>query len=171
MTAIACPGCGLVHESTGLEPPRDLDATGECARDFGTISAAFYETPSLVPRRQYVVDAYAAQHPSTASRRAVQSTALGLMTLDLVFEVGVDVEFGPRLHTAMMRDHPSLFTPLPRPDLSGALTYRHLAPHVGTDALAAAAREWAASVWGAWREHRAQIRAWNEALVPEWLPR
>ena len=163
-----CPGCGLVHPDLGLDPPVDLDATGECAREFGSVSEYFYRVPELVPMRQYVVDGYACQHPSVATRRAVQTTALCLMTLDLVVEAGLGVELGPRLHKLMMERHPDVFFALPRPDLAGTLTHRHLA--VDPARLADRAREWAESVWHAWREQHAQVRAWNRLIVPQWTP-
>lgn len=168
--ALTCPGCALRHPPLGLEPVAGLDATGECAREFGRVSAPFYADPALVPQRQYVVDAYACQHPSTVSRRAVQTTALCLMTLDLVLEVGVDVALGSRLHREMMRTRPALFVPLRRPDLSAATTYRHVAEAGAIpQARTAAARAWAASVWAAWSEHHDQVRSWNRALVPHRL--
>lgn len=170
MTTTTCPGCGLGHEALDLEPADDLDATGECAREFGSVSAPFYAEAALVPHRQYVVDAYACQHPSVQSRRAVQTTALCLMTLDLILDVGLDVSLGSRLHQQMMRKHPAVFVPLRKPDLVGTLNHRHLA-RAQTDqtSLEGAAREWAESVWQAWRGHHDQVRQWNRALVPEWL--
>lgn len=170
MTIVTCPGCGLGHEALDLEPVNNLDATGECAQAFGGISAPFYTKIALVPQRQYVVDAYACQHPSSSNRRAVQSTALSLMTLDLVLSVGLDVALGPRLHQQMMRKHPAVFFPLAKPDLADTLTYRHLTrAQAQQKSLERAARQWAESVWQAWRGHHGQVRQWNRLLVPQWL--
>ena len=170
MITTPCPGCGLGHETLDLDPVDDLDATGECAREFGGVSAPFYAEAALVPKRQYVVDAYACQHPSVRTRRAVQTTALCLMTLDLVLDVGLDVALASRLHQQMMRKHPAMFIPLSKPDLAGTLTHRHLArAQAQQTSLERAAREWAESVWQAWRGHHDQVRQWNHMLVPEWL--
>lgn len=148
----------------------DLDATGECARAFGSVSASFYAGAALVPLRQYVVDAYTCRHPSVRTKRAVPTTALCLMTLDLVLSVGLDVALGSRLHQQMMRKHPAVFVPLSKPDLVGTLTHRHLAQaQTQQTSLEQAAKEWAESVWQAWRGHHDQVRQWTRTLVPEWL--
>ena len=167
---VICPGCGLSHEALDLPAPDELTATGECVFEYGTVSATFYTEPLLVSKRQHMVDAYACQHPAVTTRRAVQRTALSLMTLDLVFGAGMDVAHGPRAHQLMMRHHPDIFTPLVKPDMTGTLTYRHVAA-VSEDlaAVVVAQEEWARSVWNAWVEHHAQVRAWNEQLVPQLL--
>jgi hypothetical protein len=164
MGTVTCPGCGLVHPDRHLPPVPERAMTGECAADAAPVRAAFYE-PDLAPLRQYVVDALAAQHPSTVSRRAVQTTALCLMTMDLYFECGQPVNEGSRMHQEMMRTHPAVFVALDPPDLTGSLTHRHVSSEP-REQYASRAKEWARSVWETWAPHHAQIRAWNEQLVP-----
>lgn len=69
------------------------------------------------------------------------------------------------MHQEMMRTHPDVFVPLPAPDLTSALTHRHLGAGPREE-YAVRAREWARSVWEAWAPQHAQVRAWNELLVP-----
>lgn len=166
---VRCPGCGLLHAATGLDTAQDLRASGECAEQYAAAVSCFYSDPSLVPLRQYVVDAYACQHPLAATRRGVQTTALCLMTLDLVLECGLDVALGPRLHQEMMRERRGAFTALAAPDLRTALTHRHLLTAPSQHTRGERAREWAQSVWDAWTEHHRQVRQWNQLLVPHRL--
>lgn len=166
---VGCPGCGLLHEAGGLDPPQDLLATAECADQYADVVSSFYSDPGLVPLRQYVVDTYACQHPLGTTRRGVQTTALCLMTLDLVLERGLDAALGSTLHQEMMRKRPDFFVTLAAPDLRTALTYRHLSGAPIRQAQGGRAREWAQSVWDAWTEHHAQVRQWNQLLVPHRL--
>lgn len=166
---MSCPGCGLPHVSAGLDRPEDLLASGECAQEYGAAASSFYSDPDLVPLRQYVVDAYACQHPLRTTRRGVQRTALCLMTLDLVLERGLDVALGPVLHQEMVRTRPHVFVALPAPDLRTGLTHRHLEKAASQQALGLRAHEWARSVWEAWALHHAQVRQWNALLVPHRL--
>lgn len=128
------------------------------------MQAAFYE-PDLAPLRQYVVDAFACQHPDPSTRRGVQTTALCLMTMDLYLKCGQPVSEASPMHKEMMRTHPDVFGDLPAPHLTSALTHRHVAAG-SREEYAVRAREWACSVWAAWAPHHAQVRAWNELLVP-----
>ena len=166
--AASCPGCGLLHEPADLDRPQDLLASGECAQEYAAAASCFYADPGLVPLRQHVVDAYACQHPLATTRRGVQTTALCLMTLDLVVECGLDVALGSALHQEMVRTRPA-FVALPAPDLSATLTYRHLDSAASPQARGRQAREWAESVWQAWAAHHAQVRRWNQLLVPHRL--
>lgn len=170
MTAtVVCPGCDLSHPAQGLDSPSNLLASGECAADYAATISCFYGDPDLVPLRQYVVDAYACQHPRTTTRKGVQTTALCLMTLDLILERGQDVASGSLLHQEMMRGDPGVFVALASPDLRTALTYRHLSPTDVQHAPGERAREWAQSVWAAWAAHHGQVRQWNKLLVPHRL--
>lgn len=166
---VGCPGCGLLHVATGLDRPQDLFASGECADQYAAAVSCFYSDPGLVPLRQYVVDAYACQHPLATTRRGVQTTALCLMTLDLVLERGLNVALGSALHQEMMRKRPDVFVALAAPNLRTALTYRHLSAAPSQPAWGERAREWAQSVWDAWAEHHGQVRQWNQLLVPHRL--
>lgn len=57
---------------------------------YAELLARSYSDPGLRQVHQLVVDAYAAQHAGGTSRRQVQTVALCLMTLCLVFENDVD---------------------------------------------------------------------------------
>lgn len=162
---VACPGCGLAHRSRGLVRPSERTATGECHEEYGVVLSRFYEDAALLPRRQYMVDAYACQHPDGSSRRAIQTTALCLMTLDLVLECGQHVADGSRMHAEMMDSHQDMFVELQAPDLTRALTHRHVAQPDSAD-YGERAREWAQSVWDVWAPAHEQVRQWNLRTVP-----
>lgn len=126
MKTVACPGCGLIHPDLGLPRPPERNMTGECAEQAAPVLAAFY-TSDLMPVRQYVIDALARQHADRTTRRGVQTTALCLMTMDLYFECGQPISAGAAMHQDQMRSHPDIFCALDAPDLTAALTHRHVA--------------------------------------------
>jgi uncharacterized Zn-finger protein len=162
---VTCPGCGLVHPDRALPLVPERRMTGECASEASQATAIFYDH-DLMAARQFIVDALACQHPDPTSRRGVQTTALCLMTMDLYLECGQPVEHGSVMHQEMMRNHPKIFIELEPPDLTEALTYRHLDTAPTRHEYASRAAEWARSVWDAWAGHHEQVRAWNLQLVP-----
>lgn len=164
MKTVTCPGCGLIHPDLGLPRPPERRMTGECAAEAALVMAAFYQG-ELISGRQYVIDALACQHPDRTTRRAVQTTALCLMTMDLYFECDQPVGDGSAMHQEQMRTHPDIFVALDAPDLTTALSHRHVAagPH---DEYADRAEQWARTVWAAWAPHHRQVRKWNELTVP-----
>ena len=155
----ACPGCGACLKTT--DGPRHPYMTGSaaCWARFGEVLAVQYASPRRMSFHQLVVDAYAAQHPGSSDRRAVQSVALHLMTLALVLEDGADPALGPKLHRRMT-DRP-VFGPLSgRLPSPGERTVTSV-PLVGPIAAAeSATRAWAQDVWASWSEHHATVREW-----------
>jgi Family of unknown function (DUF5946) len=101
---------------------------------------------------QLGIDAYAVQHPGVPERRSIQSVALHLMTLCLVFERGMDPAHGSKLHQRLVRRLPELHW-LDPPAPNGTLT---VADVVGGTSV----EDWARNIWEAWSPHHELVRDW-----------
>jgi hypothetical protein len=125
-----CIGCGAIGCRQLF---RDL-----CARE--------------APDHQLLVDAYAAQHPGDASRRAIESVAVHLISLCLQIEDGATPARAREAIVAALAVA-YRFVRLDPPAWSGALTIANVV--AGADV-----RAWAESVWRAWAPHHATVRGW-----------
>lgn len=138
-----CAGCGA-------SVPRSDGPTHEYIGASPGCWAIFTE----LAMNQLVVDAYAAQHPGTPSRRSIQSVAVHLISLCVQIEHGADAA---RARDAILAA------------LGIAFRFVWLDPPSWDDALtiadvrdAAGARAWAESVWRAWAPHHHTVRAWAD---------
>ena len=105
----SCPGCGLAAPDAGGPAPEEQHASSACWALYGELLSRSYSDPARRAVHQVVVDAYAAQHAGSTSRRAVQNVALCLMTLCLVVvEDGIDPADGPALHKQIVAARPRL---------------------------------------------------------------
>jgi len=104
---------------------------------------------------QLLVDAYAAQHPGDASRRAIESVAVHLISLCLQLEDGANPAHAREAILAALAVA-YRFVRLDPPAWSGALTIADVV--AGADV-----RAWAESVWRAWAKQRATVRGWINA--------
>jgi hypothetical protein len=130
-----CAGCGAIVPRSGCW-------------------AIFTKLAATMPMNQLVVDAYAAQHPGTPSRRAIQSVAVHLISLFMQLEHGAPPA---RARDAILAALAIAyrFVWLDPPSWDGALTIADVRD-------AAAARVWAESVWRAWGPHHDTVRAWAD---------
>ena len=85
----ACPGCGLVLPARDGPAHPYIGASPACWALFGELLAREYADPRYRRVHRTTVDAYATQHPGVPERRSVQSVALHLAGLLLVFEEGM----------------------------------------------------------------------------------
>ena len=107
------------------------------------------------PDHQLLVDAYAAQHPGDASRRAIESLAVHLISLCLQLEQGATPTRAREAIIAALAIA-YRFVRLDPPVWNGVLTVADVA--AGADV-----RAWAESVWRAWAPHHATVRGWINA--------
>jgi len=149
-----CPECGapVAGRRQGCQQLFD-----EClAREFGDDRYA--------RAHRLMVDTYSLQHPSDYMRSA-KSFAAHLTGMYATLERGDAPEVnhavqvwlnGPQ--TMQRPDHP---TPLHR----GALTILHVHEAGAPDEHLARVREWAQSVWAAWRSHEQIAATWVQAAT------
>lgn len=136
-----CAGCGATVPRSDGPTHEYIGASPGCWAIFTALGT-----------NQLIVDAYAAQHPGTPSRRSIQSVAVHLISLFLQLEHGAT--------PARARD-------AIRAALAIAYRFVWLDPPKWDDALtivdvhdATSARVWAESVWRAWAPHHDAVRAW-----------
>jgi len=160
VTIVTCPGCGLVTPaSDGPRPPGHSTSPG-CWAVYETVLARSYGLAAYRPVHQIVVDAYIAQHPTSATRREIASVALCLMTLCLFVEEAGDPRDGAELHKRMVARRPA-FHALETPDLTGITTVADVAAATGAEEHSRLVWRWGRDVWAAWEPAHETIRRWN----------
>jgi len=122
----------------------------------GLLDALQRDGPAAAGELQDVVDAYAAQHPGRPGRRESQSVHLHLTSLYLGLEHGFDARARQRALQALLRGRPA-FAWLEPPSFANTLTVADVVACRSDAARREAIGAWAASVWDAWKPHRATV--------------
>jgi Family of unknown function (DUF5946) len=153
-----CPGCGLVLPEVAWPTQEALGTSPACQALADEVGVRTYPEGFPGRERQLYLDAYRAQHPGPDERRAVQLTAMSLMTLCLYFEHGTDPAHGPALHQRMPKM--PFYHWLEPPDRRGSLTVAHVAASTSRVEHERSAREWGRDVWASWSPHQATVEEW-----------
>lgn len=159
---IPCPGCGLAVPDIDAPTHAYIGAAPGCWEIYGRVLAREYGELRNPPFHRLTVDAYAAQHPGTESRRSTQSVAGHLIALHLVFEQGLAPEVVTKLMPAIVSKAESFRWLMP-PSFVGTFTVESVANAKSAEDHERAARRWAESVWRAWGEHHETVRGWAGA--------
>ncbi len=151
-----CPGCGYV--STGDDGSRDtlFHASSACRAKFDELSFYTLALGDEQFSHQHAVDAYEAQHIGPDSKPIMAPFAL--IGLYLLCERGFDGRQVQRAHTLMAannRDWPT-FVP---PRMTDTFTVADVLTSERGLQRASSIRQWASSVWFAWRGQHDAIRA------------
>lgn len=156
---IRCFGCGGMFP--GIEGPthRYMESVPGCWAAYGDVLAKQYSDANYSLAGQLTVDAYAVQHPGTPSPQSIQSVALHLVSLCLMFEHGVSPAEAT-LVVARTASDKSRFVWLPPPAAMGDLNVGDVRSATSASEHVARVREWAESAWHAWRQHYDTIRRW-----------
>lgn len=158
---IACPGCGASVPDTDGPTHDYIGAPPGCWALFGEVLAREYSDVRYWPVHHLTVDAYAAQHPGTPSRQAMQSVAVHLISLYLQIERGYDVERAQRaIQRAVANKQAYVWLDPPAP--LGDVTVRDVHAASSPAEHVQRVKAWAAAVWNAWTPHHATIRRWAE---------
>jgi Family of unknown function (DUF5946) len=158
MSAVTCPGCGLLRPSTDGPTHPYIGSSPACWALFGEILAREFNDPAYFRLHQVTVDTYAVQHPGVPERRSIQSVGLHLMTLCLMLEDGVDPREGPQLHKRMVT-RPT-FHWLTPPEPNGDITVETVLAAQSTSQHEELVETWARDVWNAWSPHHGTVRTW-----------
>lgn len=161
---LVCPGCGLRVDGTSTVAAPGGVAASECFLRFGELLAASYLSPARRQVHQLIVDTYTVQHGGGTGRREVQAVALCLMTLYLVLHDGVDPREGPALHKRMA-DSGVLFTWLEPPTPQSWTVTVDAPVAVDDDLYTLEVRNWAETVWSAWKPYQPTVIAWIAATL------
>lgn len=159
-----CPGCGARYLPYHLDEAHPyIGASPACWATFGEVSAREFGDLRYGAVHRHTVDVYAVQHPGTDDRRQRQSVALHLVGIChwLEHDLGVD-----RLN-AITRRLASEDRPWPwlDPPSTYPMTVVDLVPARDSDEHVRLVRQWAESVWEAWRDHHETIRRWAAEVL------
>lgn len=152
-----CYGCGALVPRREGKAHDYIGASPGCWAVYGEVLEREYgDYESYFDIHRLTVDAYAAQHPGEPSRRSVQSVAVHLIRLHLMLERELPPE---RANAAMqLVSSKNDFAWLEPPESPGWLTVLHVREARDPAEHEARVREWAESVWEAWRGHHETIR-------------
>ena len=138
---------------------RYMESSPGCWAAYGEVLAREYGDRAYYGVHRLSVDAYAVQHPGQASPQTIQSVAIHLTSLCLVFEHGFELDQA----TAAMQQMAGtkercrwLEPPLSR----GRLTVLDLHAATSAQTHSETARAWARDAWEAWSAHHGTIRGW-----------
>ena len=160
----ACPGCGLVLTRRGGPLHVYLGASSACWELFQRLAGSSGPQPDPVRVRRLVQDTYAAQHPGTRARRAVQSVALHLMDLCVQLERDGEVRrLVPVLGRMPARKSLELHW-LDPPAIRGTMTVVDALRAGDGEERAVLVEAWARQVWAAWEPHHDTVRGWLDAV-------
>lgn len=105
------------------------------------------------------VDAYAVQHPGSASPQAIQSVAVHLCRLCVILENSFSIEHANDVMLAIQKvEHQ--FRWLEPPRSRGEITVADVLAAPTADEHLRQVERWAKSCWAAWAEHHPTIRGW-----------
>jgi hypothetical protein len=160
-----CIGCGAIVPKTDGPTHRYLEASPGCWAIYGEVLAQEYQDPTYAVVHRMTVDAYAVQHPGRSSQQTIQSVAVHLISLYLMFERG----FAPGATTHVMQEakrrHGEDFVWLDPPDSLGAITVAEVAEARDAAEHGERVRSWARCAWDAWARHHEIVREWAGSLV------
>ncbi len=158
-----CRGCGVNFGDEAGPTHRYMLSSPGCWAAYGRHLAREYQDQAYYRLHRLSVDAYAVQHPGEDTPQSRASVGVHLSRLFLLLELGWPME---RANDAMAaisakkRSYPWLAPPESR----GERTVRDVLEAASPAEHEARVREWTESVWAAWNEHHATVRAW----VNEW---
>ena len=153
-----CVGCGGEFRPEDGPVHRYMLSSPACWAAFGRIMAAEYSDPQLMPVHRLSVDAFAVQHPGTASRQAIQSVGMHLARLYFQLER----QAPPDEANAFMLRVAARKAQLPRltPPSSFAITTAEVSAVAGTKEHQSAVRMWAGNAWESWAHAHVFIKQW-----------
>ena len=159
MTTIPCVGCGALVSDIDSPSHRYLGSSPGCWAIYGEVLAREFGNYRYVRKHQMTVDAYAVQHPGTPSPQTMQSLAVHLISLHLMFERGLPPAETPKIMQRATRDK-GRFSWLEPPASLGELTVLHVHAAPSPEEHLERVEAWARAAWSAWAAHHPTVRAW-----------
>ena len=154
-----CPECG--GEVGG--------GRAECRRLFDDVLAREFGDYRYAREHRLMVDAYALQHPDEYMHSA-KSYAAHLTGAYVAIEYEAAAETN-RAIQKWLNGSKALHRPdQPEPGQRGELTILHLHMATDPDDHVRRVREWARSVWSAWRTYRPVAKQWTDEALGESRP-
>jgi hypothetical protein len=162
---LPCPGCGLrLPPADGATHPY-VGASPACWALYSEILAREYGDPAYMAVHRLTVDAYCAQHPGEPERRSIQSVNVHLVGLHLVLDRGAAGPFARSVIGAITNVMADRLVWLEPPATLGARSVLDVAAARDAAEHGVRVRDWAESVWAAWRPHHPRIAALADEAV------
>lgn len=158
MESSICPGCEAHLASIEGPTHAYMQSSPACWAKFGELLAREYSEPLYMAAHQLTVDAYAIQHPGSASPQSIQSVCVHLVSLYALLERGLPASLTPALRKRCA--HSKAFSWLEPPANRGVLTVVHPLSAQTPSEHMQRVREWAQACWDAWRVHQPQVAQW-----------
>jgi hypothetical protein len=159
MNNIPCIGCRALFPDVDGPVHRYMESSPGCWASYGEVLVREYTEPSYFGVHRLTVDAYAVQHPGRPSPQSIRSVAGHLISLCLVLERRVAMDEATIAIRAALKAKERFFWLTPPPS-QGSVTVADVWKTKTADEHKELVTLWAASVWSAWHEHHAVIRAW-----------
>lgn len=159
MKELECFSCGALVPNIEGPVHRYMVSSPGCWSMYGEVLAREYSDVAFFRNHRLTVDAYALQHPGNPSPQSIQSVAVHLGSLFLVFERGSELGEAATKIKRLSR-HKTEFSWLKPPVGLGSISVQDVWISEGVNAHLDAVKEWAAATWAAWGQHHAQIQSW-----------
>lgn len=171
-----CPGCGRSFPPLAGPTHPYIGASPTCWAIFANLLNAGEPPLASAPLNGLIGDAYAAQHPGSPSKQAIQSVAVHLLTLYGVLARGVAPDTALWIRLRALRNKPGgergRFQWLTPPAFAGSLTIADVAQAPTPRARSDQAHLYIEQVWSLWSQiYQPTIAAWYDSWVlPDRLP-
>ena len=159
-----CPGCGLRLLADPAAIPSPWDASAECWRLYGELSAYTLTRGDVAFIHQHVVDAYGTQHAGPRAKPI--GVAFALIGLYYACERGYSGRQVQHMHMLLARRSKMWPRFSPPPD-RGTLTVADVLAAESGPARDATLRAWARAVWDAWGAEQAHVRTLAETVMAD----
>ena len=158
-----CPGCGVrLPISADAQADARYNASAECLRLYGELSAYTLSRGYGEFIHQLAVDAYGAQHAGESSRPI--GPAFALIGLYLSCERGYSGRQVQHMHM-LLANRSKSWPRFSRPASTGAVTVLDVMRAPEGEARDAMLREWGRSVWEAWEPEHEHVRTLFETVM------
>lgn len=136
-----------------------MESAPGCWSLYGEVLVREYTDATYAAHHRLTVDAYAIQHPGQRSPQSIQSVAVHLVSLCLIFELGV-APARATLAIQRVSKAKSQFVWLSPPDTMGQVTVASVHAARSATQHLELVRTWAESAWHAWAGHHRTVRQW-----------
>ncbi len=137
-----------------------------CQRLFDEVLAREFGDDRFAREHRLTVDAYSLQHPDEYMRSA-KSYAAHLTGAHVALERGAVAETNRAIQQWLNGAKALHRADQPEPGKRGTLTILHVHEATDPDDHVRRVREWATSVWTAWRTYQPIAQQWTDAAVGE----
>ncbi|WIG60676.1 MAG: hypothetical protein OJF49_003424 [Ktedonobacterales bacterium] len=157
-----CPGCGVRLLMSEEQPDSRYNASPECWQLYGELTAYTVTRGDVAFMHQHAVDTYGAQHAGEQARPI--TVAFALIGLYLACEQDYSGKKVQHMHMLLAR-RTKTWPPFTPPALRGSLTVLDVLRAPPGEQRDHMLRQWRQSVWDAWSQEHARVRALLESVM------